>query len=450
MSEALAINDPIKLRQQLADLAEQCVHEAKRQGASTAEAGASTSAGLSVTARLREVETVEHIRDKGIGVTVFFGHRKGSASTSDFSGDAIKETVASACAIARHTGEDEYSGLADAELMATHFPDLDLYHPWSVSAEDAIALALETEAGALDADTRITNSDGATVGSHDTAHAYANSHGFIGIRGSTRHSLSVRCIAGVGDSMQRDYWYDSARNHADMHSPAHIGAKAAERAIARLAPRKVTTGQYPVLMPPEVATSLFGHFTGAIRGANLYRKASFLVDHVGKPVFAPHIRIHEQPHLLRAAGSTAFDNDGVATTTRDLVTDGVLQGYVLDTYAARRLGLNTTANAGGVHNLTITSGDKSMAELLTEMDRGIIVAELMGMGVSLLTGDYSRGASGFWVENGEIQYPIEEFTIAGNLRDMFKNLVAVGTDVDARGNIRTGSVLLDKLTVAGG
>lgn len=449
MTEALAIDDPQKLRTQLAELAGRCVDEALKLGASAAEVGASTSAGLSVTARLREVETIEHIRDKGIGITVFFGHQKGSASTSDFSTDALTETVASACAIAKHTGTDEFSGLANAELMATNFPDLDLYHPWDISPESAIELALSAEAAALDADPLISNSDGASVGSHDSAHAYANSHGFVATRSSTRHSLSVRCIAGTGEDMQRDYWYDTARSTTDMASAAEIGATAAARSIARLTPRKVPTGQYPVLMPPDVSASLIGHFVGAIRGGSLYRKASFLLDHKGKQVFAPAIRIHEQPHLPRAAGSTAYDNDGVATKPRDLVVDGVLQDYVLDSYAARRLGLQTTANAGGVHNLTVAPSDNTFDDLIKQMGTGIIVAELMGMGVNLLTGDYSRGASGFWVQNGELQHPIEEFTIAGNLRDIFMGIAVVGSDVDTRGNIRTGSFLVNGLTIAG-
>lgn len=449
MTKALAIDDPTALRQQLAELAERCVKTAREMGASSAEAGASSSSGLSVTARMGQVETVEHIRDKGIGVTVYFGQKKGTASTSDFSDAALTATVASACSIARYTGEDEFSGLADPELMATEFPDLDLHHPWALEAERAIELAIETEAHALQHDQRIKNSDGASVGSHETAHAYVNSHGFVGLRGSTRHSVSCSVIAEDEHGMQTDYWYDTARRHTDMASGASIGKRAAERALARLSPRQIATGQHAVLYPPELATSLFGHFAGAVRGGSLYRKASFLLDKLGEPVFADHVRAHEQPHLRMAAGSAAFDSEGVATRARDLVTNGVLQGYILDSYGGRRLGMATTGNAGGLHNLTVDGGELDSKSILQELGTGILLGDLMGMSVNLVTGDYSRGAGGYWVENGEICYPIQEFTIAGNLADVFRQIVAIGNDTDTRGNVRCGSVLVAGMTVAG-
>ena len=450
MTTPLALDDPDRLCQQLAELAQLCVDKARAAGATAAEAGVSTSAGLSVTSRNLEVETIEHIRDKGVGLTVYFGQRKGTASTSDFSMAAIDDTVEAACQIAKLTGDDEYSGLADAELMATSFPDLDLHHPWrEMSAERAIELAIEAEQAGLEVDKRIVNSDGASVGSHDTSHAYVTSHAFVGARNSTRHSLSCRLIGEDEAGMQRDYWYDTGRSMENMDAPAAIGKKAAERTLARLSPRTVATGQYPVLLPPEVAAGLFGHFIGAIRGGSLYRKATFLLDMLGKQVFSPHLRIHEQPHLLGASGSAAYDGEGVATAPRDIVRDGELLGYVLDSYSARRLGMQTTANAGGVHNLTIDPGDQDAEALLIDLNTGVLVTDLMGMGVNTVTGDYSRGASGFWVQDGVISHPISEFTIAGNLRDMFMNVVAVGTDVDTRGNIRTGSVLLNGMTIAG-
>jgi PmbA protein len=445
----LAINDPERLQDQLADLAERSVAEAVANGATAAESGASSSGGLSVTVRMGEVETVEHIRDKALGLTVYVGHKKGSASTSDFSPQAVSETVRAACSIARLTGDDEHHGLAPAERMATVFPDLDLRHPWHIKPADAIALALEAETSARETHTLITNSDGATVGTHETVHAYANSHGFVGRKLGTRHSLSCTVIAENESGMQRDYWYDTNRDATAMMDAAKLGQRAAERAVSRLSPRRVDTGTFPVLFAAEVAGSLFGHFIGAIRGGSLYRKASFLLDKLGESVFPAGFRIYEQPHLLRGSSSSAFDNDGVATYNRDIVSDGVLQGYVLDAYGARRLGLESTANAGGVRNLSIGCGDKDLPALLREMDRGLLVTEMMGMGVSTITGDYSRGAAGHWVENGELAFPVEEITIASNLSDMFRNIAAVGSDVDTRGNTRTGSVLVSAMTIAG-
>jgi PmbA protein len=404
---------------------------------------------LSVSVRQRDVETLEHNNDTGLGITVYFGQSKASSSTSDLSQSAIIEAVQAACNIASHTQADEAAGLADAALMATDLADLSLYHPWDLSVEQAIALATECEAAGLDADSRISNSEGATVSSHHGTRIYANSHGFIGLTNSSRHSVSASLIARDERGMQRDYWYDVARDAADLSTAASVGAKAAERTLARLGAGEVKTGKYPVLFSPEVAPSLFGQLISAIRGSALYRKASFLLDKQGEQIFPEFIHIHEQPHLLKAMGSAMFDAEGVATQPRDIIADGILQGYVLDSYSARRLGLQTTANAGGVHNLTV---DSTVADgfdaLVKRLDKGIIVTETMGMGVNIVNGDYSQGAAGFWVENGQIQYPVDEFTIASNLQDMFAGIQAVGSDVDVRGNIRCGSVLLDTMTIA--
>ena len=434
---------------ELEALVEQVLVEAKRLGASAAEAGVSLEAGLSVTVRLGEVETLEYHRDRGVGLTVYFGQRKGSASSSDFAPHALRETVRAACDIARYTSEDECAGLADAALMAKDIPDLDLCHPWAIDATRGIAIAQRCEAAARGADERITNSEGATLSSHQGLRVYGNSHGFVGGYPSSRHSLSCSVIAGRDDQMQRDYWYSVARRHEAMDDAELIGRVAAERTVRRLNGRKLSTRQVPVIFVAEIATGLFRSFTSAIRGSSLYRKSSFLLDQLGKPVFPDFMHIHEQPHLRGALGSSPFDSEGVATRERDLITDGILQGYVLDSYSARKLGMQTTGNAGGVHNLTVDSGARDFDGLLREMDTGLLVTELMGQGVNMVTGDYSRGAAGFWVENGQIQYPVEEITIAGNLKEMFKSIVAVGTDVERRGNIRTGSVLIERMTIAG-
>ena len=435
--------------EQLKALVSDVLAEAKRQGASSAEASVSISHGLSATVRLGEVETVEHNRDKGLALTLFFGKQSGSASTSDFSPTAIRDCVRAAATIARYTAADEFSGLADPEQLAREIPDLDLYHPWNPGVERAIELARACEDAARAVDARITNSEGASVSSHESVDVYANSHGFIGATATTRHGISCAVIGQDEAGMQRDYWYASARDYADLESAEAIGRQAALRTVRRLGGHQLSTRKTPVIYEAPVATSLLSHFVGAIRGSSLYRRSSFLLDHLGKPVFAPSVRIHEQPFLKKALGSTPFDNDGVAPANRDLVRDGILQGYVLDVYSARKLGLRSTGNAGGVHNLTIEAGDKDLAGLLRQMGTGLLVTELIGFGVNTVTGDYSRGAAGFWVENGEIQYPVEEITIAGNLKDMFQGLAAVGNDVDARGNIRTGSILIESMTLAG-
>ncbi len=425
------------------------LEEAKIQGASAAEVGLSIESGLSVTCRLGAVETIEHHRDQGLGITVFFGQQKGSASLTDLTDDSIKDGVKAACSIARFSGEDQFSGLPDRERLATQFPDLDICHPWALSVDQAITQALECETIARELDPLITNSEGATVNSHQGISVLGNSLGFLNGYESTRHSLSCSVIGQQGDDMQRDYWYTVARNANDLESSRRVGVMAAERVVRRLGARALSSRQCPVLYAPEVAASLLGHFIGAISGGSLYRKSSFLLDALETQVFPEFIRIHEQPFLSKALGSAVYDGEGVATRAHDIVTDGILASYVLGSYSARKLGMESTGNAGGVHNLTIESGDQDQQGLLATMDTGLLVTELIGQGVNQVTGDYSRGAAGFWVEGGVIQYPVEEITIAGNLKDMYQNIVAVGNDVDLRRNTRTGSILVAQMTVAG-
>jgi PmbA protein len=423
--------------------------EAKSQGATSAEAGVSSDAGLSVTVRMGEVETVEHTRDNGLGVTVYIGQRKGSASTSDLSPQAVKDTVKAACNIARYTTEDDCTGLADAELMATDLPDLDLYHPWDISVDQAVELGLACENAARDLDPRIVNSEGASLNTHGGLHVYGNSHGFVGGYPTSRHSLSCAMVGQEGDAMQRDYWYTVGRAAGDMDPPAEVGIKAAQRTLSRLGARKISTREAPILFQADIATSLLRSFIGAIRGSALYRQASFLLDHIDKPVFPEFVRIHENPLLSRGLGSASFDSEGVATKARDIVSGGVLKGYVLNSYSARKLGMQTTGNAGGVRNLAIDPGELDLEGMLKQMDTGLLVTEMMGHGINPVTGDYSRGAAGYWVEGGELQYPVEEITIAGNLKKMFQQLLAVGRDEERRGNTRTGSWLIENMTIAG-
>ena len=433
----------------LKNIVQDLLDEAKSQGASAAEAGLSQENGLSVSARLGDVETIEHHCGQGLGVTVYFGQHKGSASTSDLSPASIKETVSAACSIARYTNTDEYSGLPEQERLATDFPDLDLNHPWDVSVDAAIELAIECEDAARSYHAEISNSEGASVNTHQGIHVMGNSLGFLQGYQSTRHSLSCSVLAQRGDSMQRDYWYSVSRNAQQLESAVSIGQKAAERALRRLAGRSLSTRQCPVLYSAEIASGLLSSFIGAISGGNLYRKSSFLLDAIDSQVFPEFVHIHEQPYLIGALGSGAYDGEGVATTARDIVSAGVLRSYVLSTYSARKLGLQSTGNAGGVRNLTIDSGVLDFQGMLKQLGTGLLVTELMGQGVNMVTGDYSRGAAGFWVENGEIQYPVEEITIAGNLKDMLKNIVSVGSDVEYRGNVRTGSILVERMSIAG-
>ncbi|MGJ0489297.1 metalloprotease PmbA [Methylobacter sp.] len=433
----------------LKTIVQSILDEAKNQGASAAEAGLSQESGLSVTARLGDVETIEHHRDQGLGVTVYFGQRKGSASSTDLSPESIRETVSAACSIARYTSEDEYSGLPEKEQLATEFPDLELSHPWDLRADEAIALAIECENAARGYHAEISNSEGASVNTHQGIRVMGNTLGFLQGYASTRHSLSCSVLAQRGDSMQRDYWYTVSRNAHNLESAVDVGRKAAERTLRRLQGRSLSTRQCPVMYAAEVASGLLGSFISAISGGNLYRKSSFLLDTLDTQVFPEFVRIHEQPRLKGALGSANYDGEGIATQTRDIVSNGILRGYVLGTYSARKLGMRSTGNAGGVHNLTIDPGEYDYLGMLKQLNTGLLVTELMGQGVNTVTGDYSRGAAGFWVENGEIQYPVEEITIAGNLRDMFKNIVAIGNDVDYRSNIRTGSILVERMSIAG-
>ncbi|HKE49130.1 MAG TPA: metalloprotease PmbA, partial [Rhodanobacteraceae bacterium] len=426
----------------LQQIAEDVIRRCRARGASEADVAASVDEGLAVNVRLGEVETVERTRDRGVSVSVYFGRRKGSANTADLDPKSIEQTIEHACAIARHTEEDPANGLADPALLAREFPDLDLWHPWSVSAEDAIRLGIEIEDAGRAFDPRIDNSEGASVQAGASMTAYANSNGFSGTERGTRHSLSCALIAEDDAGMQRDYWYDTVREARDFAPAALIGRKAAERTVARLGARKLSTRECPVLFVPEVARSLIGHFLSAVSGGALYRRASFLVDHAGKQVFPDWMQIVERPHIPRGHGSTAFDSEGVATRDSDLVRDGVLQRYILGSYSARKLGMTTTGNAGGAHNLIVAPGTDDLDALLARMGRGLFITEQLGQGVNAVTGDYSRGAAGFWIEGGEIAYPVEEITIAGNLKQMFRDIVAIGRDVDRRGSRHVGSILI--------
>lgn len=423
--------------------------QARTLGADQVEASASASSGLSVTVRKQETETLEYHRDQGLSLTVFMGGRKGSASTSDMSSASLSETVAKACSLAQYGAEDKAAGLADVHRMATEFPDLQLYYPWSLGADQAIDLARECEAAALDHDKRINNSEGATVSSHEGCSVYGNSHGFLAGYMDSQHSLSCAVLAAEGSDMQRDYEFTVARDPGDLAGPAIVGREAAQRTVARLGARKLDTRVTPVIYPARLARSLIGHAVSALSGGALYRRSSFLLDCLDQQVFAPHITVREDPLLLKALGSASFDNEGVATRARNLVENGVLKGYVLASYYARKLGLESTGNSGGVHNLIVSDTGVSYADLVEQMGTGFIVTELMGQGVNAVTGDYSRGASGFWVEKGEIAYPVHEVTLAGNLRDLYKGIVAIATDTDCRGGIRSGSLLIDRITLAG-
>ncbi len=444
-------NTPVRLTQpDLESIIERALDEARARGASQAEAAVSQDTGLSVGVRLGEVETLEHQRDRSMGITVYFGQRKGSASTADFSPHAVSATVAKACSIARFTAEDANAGLADAALMARAPPDLDLSHPWSITADHAIEIAKSSEAAALGFDPRVNNSEGASVATHQGLHVYGNTHGFVGGYPTTSHTISCVVLAGKGDDMQRDYWYTSSRDWQELQDPVAVGLESARRTIARLGPRKISTRRAPVLFVPELARGLIGHFVAAIRGSSLYRQASFLLNCAGQQLFPSDVFIAERPHLLKAMGSAPFDEEGVATHNRELVAAGVVTGYILSSYSARKLGLQTTGNAGGSHNLLVTPTlGGGLDAMLAKLGSGLLLTELMGQGVNTVTGDYSRGAAGFWVENGAIQYPVAEITVAGNLRAMLGGIAAIGDDVDVRGGVRVGSILVQEMTIAG-
>lgn len=439
---------------QLQEMSESVLCLAKVAGASAAEAEISLGFGQNVSVRLGETETIEYNRDKGMSVTVYFGQQKGHASTSDLSSQALQDTVDAACNIARYTAQDEFCGLADAALMAKDIADLDLYHPWDISVEQALEIAKECESAARGVDSRINNSEGASVSAYEGMFAYANSHGFSGGYPSSRHSISCSVIAEADDGMQRDYWYSNARSADDLDSAQAIGRLAGERTVRRLGCRRVKTAQVPVLFEAPLASGLISSLVSAISGGSLYRKSSFLLDSLGKQVMSPIVNIEEMPHLKHGLASAAFDNEGVATSPRSLIEKGVLQGYMLSSYSARKLGMTTTGNAGGNHNLIVSHarGDASRLDfngLLKVMGTGLLVTELLGHGLNMVTGDYSRGAAGFWVENGVIAYPVEEITIAGNMQQMFQQIIGIGSDVLAQGSKQTGSILIERMTVAG-
>ena len=437
-------------RDGMADVARRALDFARAKGASEAEIEVSAAVGQSVTVRRGDVETVEYNRDKGMGITVYFGKRRGNANTSDLSPEAIERTVEAACAIARHTAEDPATGLPDeSRLYHGTPPDLGLYHPWSLSVEESIELARRTEAAALAVDKRIGNSEGATIGAYDSDFVLANSAGFLAGFPTTKASISCSVVAEDKNGMQRDYWYSSQRDPHKLDDPETVGRIAGERTVGRLGARRLPTTEAPVLFDANIASGLLGHFVQAASGSSLYRRSSFLLDRLGQQVFAPGVEIREDPHLHGEMASAYFDAEGVATSARRVVEDGVLKGWFLSSYSARKLGLQTTGNAGGNHNLIVTPGELDLAALLRKMDRGFLVTDLMGQGVNPVTGDYSRGAAGFWVEKGQIQYPVEEVTIAGNLLQMFAGIVAVGSDAVWRGSKNCGSILLDRMTIAG-
>jgi PmbA protein len=434
---------------QLRKIAADVLDHARGLGATAAETEVSEGFGQNVTVRRGEVETIEYNRDKGVGVTVYVGQQRGHASTSDFSPQAVRDTVQAAFSIARFTAADDCAGLADPDLLAHDVPDLDLYHPWDLPVEQAIEQARACEAAALGVDRRITNSEGATISTQQSHFIYANSLGFMGGYAGSRHGISAAVIAAEKGAMQRDYWYSSARDASDLESAEKIGRMAGERTVRRLNGRKLDTRTCPVVFEAPVAISLLNSFVGAVSGGSLYRKSSFLLDSLGQTIFSPIVNLREDPFVNKGLGSCPFDNEGVRVAARDVVKDGVVQGYFLSTYSARKLGMQSTGNAGGSHNLLLQPGELDLPDLLKKMGTGLLVTEMLGQGANMVTGDYSRGAAGFWVENGEIQYPVEEITIAGNLKDMYQGILAIGKDVDRRGSKQTGSILIDRMTVAG-
>ncbi|MEI8034149.1 MAG: metalloprotease PmbA [Betaproteobacteria bacterium] len=435
--------------ERLRSLTQDAIDHARLKGATASEVEVSEGYGQTVTVRHGEVETIEYNRDKGIGVTVYLGLQRGHASTSDFSPRALRQTVEAALSIARFTAADDCSGLADEALLARDIPDLQLWHPWGINVEESIESARHCEAAGFATDSRISNSEGASVSTQESHFIYGNSLGFLAGYPSSRHSIGCSFIAGEDDGMQRDDWYDVTRSHVDLSSAESIGRQAAERAVKRLGARKIATTQARVLFEAPVAASLLGHFVSAVSGGNLYRKSSFLLDSLGKTIFSPCVQIDDLPHIIKGLGSSPFDAEGVATRARSVVKQGVLEGYFLGSYSARKLGMRSTGNAGGNHNLILNDTGEDFAGLLKKMGNGLLVTELMGQGVNQVTGDYSRGAAGYWVENGEITFPVHEITIAGHLSEMFRQIVAVGNDTYCRGSRQCGSILIDQMTIAG-
>ena len=436
-------------KQQLRDAVSLAIEIAQKAGA-TAEVGGTKSGGLSVSTRLQEIENVEFNNDGALGISVYVGQQKGNASTSDLTPEAIKNTVEAALAIAKYTSPDDCAGLADRELMAFDAPDLELYHAAEIDVDKAVQLALDTEKAALEHDERIVNSEGASFNAHTGVRVYGNSHGMLQSYLSSRYSLSCSVIAEHQEQLERDYEYTVARDINQLAQPNWVGENAAQKAIARLQPQKLATQEAPVIFLNDVATGLISHLAAAISGGSLYRKASFLLDHLGKQVLPDWFEIVERPHLLRQLASTPFDSEGVRTQDMEIIRNGILQTYLLTSYSGRKLGMQSTGHAGGIHNwLVKPNSSGKLTALLRQMNRGLLVTEVMGQGVNLVTGDYSRGAAGFWVENGEIQYPVAEITIAGQLPDMLRNIVAVADDIEHRSNIQTGSVLLEKMKISG-
>ena len=435
--------------QQLRDAVSLAIEIAQKAGA-TAEVGVTKSGGLSVSTRLQEIENVEFNNDGALGISVYVGQQKGNASTSDLTPEAIKNTVEAALAIAKYTSPDDCAGLADKELMAFDAPDLELYHAAEIDVDKAVQLALDTEKAALEHDERIVNSEGASFNAHTGVRVYGNSHGMLQSYLSSRYSLSCSVIAEHQEQLERDYEYTVARDINQLAQPNWVGENAAQKAIARLQPQKLATQEAPVIFLNDVATGLISHLAAAISGGSLYRKASFLLDHLGKQVLPNWFEIVERPHLIGQLASTPFDSEGVRTQDMEIIRNGILQTYLLTSYSGRKLGMQSTGHAGGIHNwLVKPNSSGKLTALLRQMNRGLLITEVMGQGVNLVTGDYSRGAAGFWVENGEIQYPVAEITIAGQLPDMLRNIVAVADDIEHRSNIQTGSILLEKMKISG-
>ena len=445
----IELQDRFGIATEFQAIADHLLDEAKAAGATAAEVDIDKGTGLSVEVRMGTVDKLQYHRDQGVNLTVYFGHRKGSASTGDFSKQALQDTIDAACRIARYTSEDPFNGLADRALMATDFPKLDLYHPWDLDAEQAIEMATHAEHVAREHDKRITNSEGASVDSYAGVSLYANTHDFMAVRHSTRHSISCAVVAQEGSSMQRDHWYSVSRVASYLDSADTVGAEAAQRAVRRLHARSLSTRKDPEIFDPPLARGLIGSLVGAISGGAQYRKASFLLDTLGQQVFPDFVHLREDPYLRQGLGSRSYDSEGVQTQQRDIVRDGIIQGYFLASYSARKLGMQSTGSASGATNLLLEDTGVSFVDLIQQMGTGLMVTELIGNGINGITGDYSRGAVGYWIENGMIMHPVEEVTIAGNLKSMFKGIVGIANDVDTRGSIHTGSILIDKMTIAG-